>query len=34
MKKEITIIRIRRGVGEEKYVACEDNGTPIQGFLK
>ena len=34
MKQEVTIIRIRRGIGEAKYVACEDNGTPIQGFLK
>ena len=32
MKQEVTIIRIRRGDENVKYVACENNGTPIKGF--
>ncbi len=32
MKQEVTTIRIRRGNGNVKYVACENNGTPIKGF--
>lgn len=35
MKKEITIIRVRRGInGGTKYCACDNNGNPIRGFNK
>ncbi len=34
MKQEVTIIRIRRGDGNVRYVACENDGTPIKGFEK
>lgn len=34
MKKEVTIIRIRRGDGKINYFACDNNGTPIKGFHK
>ena len=32
MKQEVTTIRIRRGDGNVRYVACENDGTPIKGF--
>lgn len=32
-EREVTIIRIRRGIPERaKYCACSDDGTPIKGF--
>lgn len=34
MEKEATIIRVRRGHGEARYCACENNGSPIRGFRK
>ena len=34
MKQEVTIIRIRRGDGKVRYVACENDGTPIKGFQR
>ncbi len=34
MKQEVTIIRIRRGDGKVRYVACENDGIPIKGFHK
>ena len=32
MKQEVTTIRIRRGDGRVRYIACENDGTPIKGF--
>ena len=32
MKQEVTTIRIRREDGKVRYIACEDDGTPIKGF--
>lgn len=32
MKQEITTIRIRQGDGKARYIACENDGTPIKGF--
>ncbi len=34
MKQEVTTIRIRRGDGNVRYVACENDGTPIRGFQR
>lgn len=34
MEKKVTIIRVRRGHGEARYCACENNGSPIRGFNK
>ena len=32
MKQEVTTIRIRREDGKVRYIACENDGTPIKGF--
>lgn len=34
MKREKTIIRIRKGINGAKYCACDKNGNPIRGFNK
>lgn len=32
--KDVSIIRIRRGIGKAKYCACDNLGNPIWGFDK
>ena len=34
MEQKVTLIRIRREDRNVKYVACENDGTPIKGFDK
>lgn len=34
-EREVTIIRVRRGIPEKsKYCACDNQGNPIRGFNK
>lgn len=32
--KQITTIKIRRGLGDARYCACDKHGSPIMGFNK
>lgn len=34
MENKKTIIRVRRGIGDARYCACDDKGNPIRGFKK
>lgn len=34
MENKKTIIRVRRGIGDARYCACDDKGNPIRGFNK
>lgn len=34
MQNKKTIIRVRRGIGNTKYCACDNAGNPIRGFNK
>lgn len=34
MKNKKTIIKVRRGIGNVRYCACDISGNPIRGFDK
>lgn len=34
MERTKTIIRVRRGIGNARYCACDNAGNPIRGFNK